>query len=76
MLALLGQLTAGIAHEIKNPLNFVNNFSGISAEMIDELREALGDVHLTEKQRSEITELMDTLRGNFDKVFAGETNEP
>jgi hypothetical protein len=44
--------------------------------MIDELREALGDVHLTEKQRSEITELMDTLRGNFDKVFAGETNEP
>jgi GAF domain-containing protein len=67
-LALLGQLTAGIAHEIKNPLNFVNNFSGISAEMIDELREALVDVSLTEKKRSEITELMDTLRGNFDKV--------
>jgi two-component system, NtrC family, sensor kinase len=67
-LALLGQLTAGIAHEIKNPLNFVNNFSGISAEMIDELREALGDVRLTEKKRSEITELMDTLRDNFDKV--------
>jgi two-component system NtrC family sensor kinase len=36
--------------------------------MIDELREALGDVNLTEKKRSEITELMDTLRGNFDKV--------
>jgi signal transduction histidine kinase len=67
-LALLGQLTAGIAHEIKNPLNFVNNFSGISVEMIDELREALEDVSLTEKKRSEITELMDTLRGNFDKV--------
>jgi two-component system, NtrC family, sensor kinase len=67
-LALLGQLTAGIAHEIKNPLNFVNNFSGVSVEMIDELREALGDVSLTEKKRSEITELMDTLRGNFDKV--------
>jgi GAF domain-containing protein len=67
-LALLGQLTAGIAHEIKNPLNFVNNFSGVSAEMIDELREALADVSLTEKKRSEITELMDTLRGNFDKV--------
>ena len=67
-LALLGQLTAGIAHEIKNPLNFVNNFSGVSVEMIDELREALVDVKLTEKKRSEITELMDTLCGNFDKV--------
>jgi signal transduction histidine kinase len=67
-LALLGQLTAGIAHEIKNPLNFVNNFSGVSGEMIDELREVLEDVSLTEKKRNEITELMDTLRGNFDKV--------
>jgi signal transduction histidine kinase len=67
-LALLGQLTAGIAHEIKNPLNFVNNFSGISAEMIDELREVLEDVNLTEKQRNEVSELMGTLRSNFDKV--------
>ena len=67
-LASLGQLTAGIAHEMKNPLNFVNNFSGLSTELIDELQEALEDVSLIEKRHSEITELMATLRGNLDKV--------
>jgi two-component system, NtrC family, sensor kinase len=67
-LASLGQLTAGIAHEIKNPLNFVNNFSGVSTELIDELQDTLNRISIDHKARAEIKELTDTLRGNLDKV--------
>jgi two-component system NtrC family sensor kinase len=67
-LASLGQLTAGIAHEIKNPLNFVNNFSALAIDLIGELQEKLQGARLDNEVNAQITELSDMLKGNLDKV--------
>ena len=69
-MASLGQLTAGIAHEIKNPLNFVNNFANLSVELLDELKETTASAlaALDNDKRADADELVEMLTGNLEKI--------
>jgi two-component system NtrC family sensor kinase len=67
-LASLGELTAGIAHEIQNPLNFVNNFSELSIDLSQELKEEIEKVAIPQKDKEYIEEILGDLTQNQEKI--------
>lgn len=67
-LASLGELTAGIAHEIQNPLNFVNNFAELSVDLAHELKQEISKIDIPEKDKDYITEILSDLTQNQEKI--------
>lgn len=66
-MASLGELTAGIAHEIQNPLNFVNNFSEVSTELVEELKKGSWQ-HLPDPDKKEAQTILEDLKQNLGKI--------
>ena len=67
-MASLGELTAGIAHEIQNPLNFVNNFSEVSIELSDELQEEINNLSVSEAEKNSLNTFIKDLKNNQQKI--------
>ena len=68
-MASLGELTAGIAHEIQNPLNFVNNFAEINTELLSEIKENLASENLVGDTKENINSLIENVTENLYKIL-------
>ena len=67
-MASLGELTAGIAHEIQNPMNFINNFSEVNMELAAELKEGLAKLNITDAEKRQLEEIADNINENEEKI--------